>query len=88
MVDVIVGLRAKGILCGLPDVLQLGKIVDRDEREDGPGRAGGWIETNRTLESVTVKFVNCDVDCEICVSICYRFYVKCFILYVLGPIRI
>lgn len=73
VVDVIPGLRAEGILCGLPDVL--GKMVDRDEMEDGPRRAGGWIETNWTLESATV---NCDVNCEICASICYEHYVKCF----------
>lgn len=69
VVDVIVGLSAEGILCGLPDMFW--KMVDRDKQEDWPGRAGVWIETNRTLEFVTVKFVNCDVDCEICVSICY-----------------
>lgn len=43
VVDVIVGLRAKGILCGLPDVL--GKMVELDKSE-GPGKAGGWTKTN------------------------------------------
>lgn len=41
VVDVIFGLRAKGILCGLPD----GKMVELDKSE-GPGKAGGWTKTN------------------------------------------